>query len=52
MAQTIEKLFLTKVAQMPKEEVELPPPVSKGGNLQKRKKGKAQTSGNRNKGII
>ncbi|XP_058809499.1 homeotic protein female sterile isoform X3 [Phymastichus coffea] len=30
MAQTLEKLFLTKVAQMPKEEVELEPPVPKG----------------------
>nr|CAD7427964.1 unnamed protein product [Timema monikensis] len=30
MAQTLEKLFLTKVAQMQKEEVELEPPVPKG----------------------
>ncbi|XP_061928881.1 homeotic protein female sterile isoform X14 [Apis cerana] len=30
MAQALEKLFLTKVAQMPKEEVELEPPVPKG----------------------
>ncbi|XP_075227735.1 homeotic protein female sterile-like isoform X2 [Lycorma delicatula] len=30
MAQTLEKLFLTKVAQMPKEEVELEPPPPKG----------------------
>ncbi|XP_023248223.1 homeotic protein female sterile [Copidosoma floridanum] len=30
MAQTLEKLFLTKVAQMPKEEVELEPPMPKG----------------------
>ena len=30
MAQTLEKLFLTKVAQMPKEEVEIEPPVAKG----------------------
>ncbi|XP_035733356.1 bromodomain-containing protein 2-like isoform X1 [Vespa mandarinia] len=30
MAQALEKLFLTKVAQMPKEEVELDPPVPKG----------------------
>ncbi|EZA59817.1 Bromodomain testis-specific protein [Ooceraea biroi] len=30
MAQTLEKVFLTKVAQMPKEEVELEPPVPKG----------------------
>ncbi|XP_076675191.1 homeotic protein female sterile isoform X5 [Andrena cerasifolii] len=30
MAQALEKLFLTKVAQMPKEEMELEPPVPKG----------------------
>ncbi|XP_066595505.1 homeotic protein female sterile-like isoform X2 [Prorops nasuta] len=30
MAQALEKIFLTKVAQMPKEEVELEPPVPKG----------------------
>ncbi|XP_029165013.1 homeotic protein female sterile-like isoform X6 [Nylanderia fulva] len=30
MAQALEKLFLTKVAQMPKEEMELDPPVPKG----------------------
>ncbi|XP_054007688.1 bromodomain-containing protein 2 isoform X7 [Hylaeus anthracinus] len=30
MAQALEKLFLTKVAQMPKDEVELEVPVSKG----------------------
>ncbi|EGI66642.1 Bromodomain-containing protein 2 [Acromyrmex echinatior] len=30
MAQALEKLFLTKVAQMPKEEVVLDPPVPKG----------------------
>ncbi|KAL0112328.1 hypothetical protein PUN28_011984 [Cardiocondyla obscurior] len=30
MAQALEKLFLTKVAHMPKEEVELDPPVPKG----------------------
>uniref|UniRef100_A0A1B6EN04 Bromo domain-containing protein n=2 Tax=Cuerna arida TaxID=1464854 RepID=A0A1B6EN04_9HEMI len=30
MAQTLEKLFLTKVAGMPKEEVELDPPPPKG----------------------
>ncbi|KAI4482722.1 hypothetical protein M0804_008575 [Polistes exclamans] len=30
MAQALEKLFLSKVAQMPKEEVELDPPVPKG----------------------
>ncbi|XP_025156763.1 bromodomain-containing protein 2 isoform X8 [Harpegnathos saltator] len=30
MAQALEKLFLTKVAQMPKEEVELDPPLPKG----------------------
>ena len=30
MAQTLEKLFLTKVASMPKDEVELEPPIPKG----------------------
>merc|ERR1712198_244759 len=30
MAQALEKLFLTKVAQMPQEEVELPPPAKPG----------------------
>ncbi|RZF48150.1 hypothetical protein LSTR_LSTR009839 [Laodelphax striatellus] len=39
MAQTLEKLFLTKVAQMPKEEVELEPPPPKG--LKPIKKNKA-----------
>ncbi|XP_012252969.2 homeotic protein female sterile-like isoform X2 [Athalia rosae] len=39
MAQALEKLFLTKVAQMPKEEVELDPPVPKGP------KGKKATAG-------
>ena len=30
MAQALEKLFLTKVAQMPQEEIELAPPVKPG----------------------
>lgn len=42
MAQTLEKLFLTKVAIMPKEEVELDPPPPKGG---KTKKGRGGTGG-------
>ena len=41
MAQALEKLFLTKVAQMPQEEVELPPPSKPGDAGAKRgKKGK------------
>ncbi|XP_044728855.1 bromodomain-containing protein 2-like isoform X2 [Chrysoperla carnea] len=35
MAQTLEKLFLTKVAMMPKDEVELDPPPPKGGKGKK-----------------
>ncbi|XP_039288459.1 homeotic protein female sterile [Nilaparvata lugens] len=38
MAQTLEKLFLTKVAQMPKEEVELEPPPPKGLKPMKKNK--------------
>uniref|UniRef100_A0A673MSJ3 Bromodomain-containing protein 3-like n=1 Tax=Sinocyclocheilus rhinocerous TaxID=307959 RepID=A0A673MSJ3_9TELE len=30
MAQSLEKVFLQKVAQMPQEEIELPPPTPKG----------------------
>ena len=30
MGQALEKLFLTKVAQMPQEELELPPPPKQG----------------------
>lgn len=43
MAQTIEKLFLTKVAQMPKDEVDLPLPASKNVGPKKGKKGKGGT---------
>ena len=32
MAQTLEKLFLTKIATMPKEEVEIPAAASTGGS--------------------
>lgn len=32
MAQSLEKIFLQKVAQMPQEEVELPPPVPRSKN--------------------
>ncbi|XP_054272014.1 bromodomain-containing protein 3-like isoform X3 [Macrosteles quadrilineatus] len=37
MAQTLEKLFLTKVAGMPKEEIELDPPPPKGQKNAKKK---------------
>ncbi len=30
MAQSLEKVFLQKVAQMPQEEIEFPPPTPKG----------------------
>lgn len=30
MAQSLEKVFLQKVAQMPQEEIELPPPAPRG----------------------
>lgn len=39
MAQTLEKLFLNKLADMPKEEAELPLPPMKGGKGRKGKKG-------------
>lgn len=39
MAQTLEKLFLNKLADMPKEEAELPLPPLKGGKGRKGKKG-------------
>jgi len=39
MAQTLEKLFLNKLNEMPKEEVELPMPPMKGGKGRKGKKG-------------
>ncbi|XP_049783161.1 homeotic protein female sterile-like isoform X2 [Schistocerca cancellata] len=42
MAQTLEKLFLTKVAALPKEEVELDPPTAKGT---KGKKARGSSSG-------
>lgn len=32
MAQSLEKIFLQKVAQMPPEEVELPPPAPRSKN--------------------
>lgn len=32
MAQSLEKIFLQKVAQMPQEEVELPPPAPRSKN--------------------
>lgn len=32
MAQSLEKIFLQKVAQMPEEEVELPPPAPRNKN--------------------
>lgn len=38
MAQTLEKLFLNKLTDMPKEEVELPMPVIKGAGKGKRGK--------------
>lgn len=41
MAQALEKLFLTKITEMPKEEVDLPlPPPKAGGGKGKGKKGK------------
>ncbi|CAN7992440.1 unnamed protein product [Ixodes pacificus] len=44
MAQALEKLFLTKINEMPKEEVDLPlPPPKAGGG--KGKKGKGKTIG-------
>ena len=39
MAQTLEKIFLTQLNEMPKEEVELPMPQPKGGKGRKGKKG-------------
>lgn len=38
MAQALEKLFLTKVSQLPKEEHEIPAPASKGSGLKRSKK--------------
>jgi len=39
MAQTLEKVFLNKLSDLPKEEVELPMPPQKGGKGRKVKKG-------------
>lgn len=39
MAQTLEKVFLTKVADMPKEEYKVGPPVKGGKGLKKGPKG-------------
>lgn len=44
MAQTLEKLFLNKIAEMPKEEYELPIPVSKNAGKGKGKKGKGRVN--------
>ncbi|EEC12083.1 bromodomain-containing protein 2, brd2, putative, partial [Ixodes scapularis] len=44
MAQALEKLFLTKINEMPKEEVDLPLPPPKAGGA-KGKKGKGKTIG-------
>lgn len=41
MAQSLEKIFLQKVAQMPPEEVELPPPAPRS----KTSKGRGRKSG-------
>lgn len=40
MAQSLEKIFLQKVAQMPQEEIELPPPAPRN----KTSKGKGRKS--------
>ncbi|XP_076316448.1 bromodomain-containing protein 3-like isoform X2 [Tachypleus tridentatus] len=46
MAQTLEKLFLTKIAEMPKEEIEIPmPPVRGPGPKGRGKKGKGGSRG-------
>lgn len=39
MGQTLEKIFLTKLGEMPKEETEIPIPPLKGGKGRKGKKG-------------
>ncbi|GIX87803.1 hypothetical protein CDAR_82812 [Caerostris darwini] len=45
MAQTLEKLFLTKIAGMPKEEIELPIPTPKASGAKgKGKKGKSRVN--------
>lgn len=40
MAQSLEKAFLQKVAQMPQEELELPPPPPRSKSVKNGKKGK------------
>lgn len=40
MAQSLEKIFLQKVAQMPQEELELPPPAPRN----KKSKGRGRKS--------
>ncbi|XP_035280652.1 bromodomain-containing protein 2b isoform X2 [Anguilla anguilla] len=45
MAQSLEKVFLQKVAQMPQEEIELPPPVPRGKPGKPGKGRKANVSG-------
>lgn len=40
MAQALEKAFLQKVAQMPQEEVELPPPLLRSKSNKPGKKGR------------
>ncbi|XP_013774946.1 bromodomain-containing protein 3-like isoform X2 [Limulus polyphemus] len=46
MAQTLEKLFLTKIAEMPNQEIEIPmPPVRGPGNKGRGKKGKGGPRG-------
>lgn len=44
MAQSLEKAFLQKVAQMPQEEIELPPPAPRGKPA-KATKGRRATGG-------
>lgn len=39
MAQTLEKLFLNKLSELPKDEAELPMPANRGGKGRKGKKG-------------
>lgn len=40
MAQSLEKAFLQKVAQMPQEELELPPPPPRSKPVKSSRKGK------------
>lgn len=48
MAQSLEKAFLQKVAQMPQEEIELapPPPRSKSAKLSKKARNNPGEDGN------